>query len=585
MTYFQRKLAGKRAWCFVLLAACVLSLPTVFHGLEMDDRLLRLATTERGDLAYMGRNPPNLFTILDGNVEHTKTQVDLGLIPWWTDMDTPIVFLRILSSIFHWFDYHVLKIPALLHAHSMVWYLGTVLLAWALYRRLFQEAWVAGLAGFMFAVDHAHGLAVEWVAQRNTLIAGFWGLTALYFHDRSRRDEGKRFETSLASCALGLAFFSGESSLAAGAYLLAYAWAYDRPQWFRSLLPYVPPFFLWVLCYKLGGYGAHGSAMYVDPSHAPLAYLGNVLRYGPILFAIDLGIPGAELYLILSPILRVVSIALAVLAIAAFFTTLRSALRTEPVVRFLAFGSLLSVLPSCATVPTPRLVFLTSFGLVGCLALILQAYRDPSSWFAHMGWTRKPSMVIVAFGVGHIFLSPLGFLLGTQQIRLLDGMLVRHASTFPLECNHDTTRAIVVNPPEPSMAVFLMSIRHDQGFSGPAGILSMTSGTRPTDLTRTDTSTLVLSSPQGIVQSSLDGLTRNTRPFAVGDHFAWREVSIEVTRVNGDGVPIEARFAFPEALENASFCWIQWQGRTFAPWTVPQIGETVALPAQALNPL
>ncbi|MES1204492.1 MAG: hypothetical protein ABUS79_01020 [Pseudomonadota bacterium] len=47
------------------------------------------------------------------------------------------------------------------------------------------EAWIAGLAAFLYAIDDAHGFAVGWLASRCTLMGTFFAIASLIAHEDS----------------------------------------------------------------------------------------------------------------------------------------------------------------------------------------------------------------------------------------------------------------------------------------------------------------------------------------------------------------------------------------------------------------
>jgi hypothetical protein len=584
MSILRQRLASDKLTRYLAVIATLLSLPALFHGFEVDDRLHRIGVLRQGKLAYLGKSPLDLFTFLDGKPEFAKSLMDVGIATWWTDPHARLSFFRPISSLTIWADHQFLKNPFLMHVHSLLWYVGTIAVAVALYRRFIREAWIAGLAGFMFTVDHTHGLPVGWLAQRNTLTSGIFGLLSLYFHDRARRDEGRAREAIFAALFLGLALFCAEAALAIVPYLFAHAWTFDRPRWVRALLPFAPPLLVWLVIYKLGGYGAHGSGLYVDPGDAPLSYLANVLRHGPILVASELGLPGIDFYPFLPLYAKAGMIGFSIVGVGLFLAAIRPLLREDPVIRFFVLGGMLSVLPSCATFPSSRLTFLTSFGILGALATIVAAWRDRASWFPQHGFARWRSMPIVLWcGLGHVFLSPAVYVFSLHQMTIFEKIVARLSVGVPEDPQIESQRMVVVNPPEPAFAAYVMITRTDDGRPSPAKMLAFSSGSRDMAVTRTDASTVIVSSTIGLVHSATDLLTRDDRPFSVGDHVDLSDVSIEVTRINADGLPMEAKFMFAHPLENEAYRWMQWKNQTLVPLPPLEIGETISFPAQIIQ--
>lgn len=548
------------------LAAALLSSPALFHGFEVDDRLQRQGALGESKLYEHGVF--DLFTFLDGDPQHTLRLLDHGLGAWWSDPHARIAFLRPISSLLMWLDYRFVRSAFLIHLHSIAWYAAAVALAAVLYRRTLATAWIAGFAAMLFAVDHSHGLLPSWIAQRNMLVAGVFGLAALWLHDRARR---RNATPVLAPIALGLSLFSAEASLGVLPYLLAYAWFLDERRW-RTLAPYALPLLLWVVAYRLGHHGVRGSGMYVDPLQQPLAFLANVGAHGPILVATELGMPATDLHPFVPAAAKAAIVGLSLLMIAAFAMAIRPLFQRDRVTRFFVVGAVLSVLPSCAVIPSARLTFFASFGMIGAIAQLFAAWRDGE---------RLAAMPIVYWsGLGHLFLSPLAFLVAMHQMTLLERIVDRNAAGLPDVAELDHQRVVVVNAPDATFLGYVSIIRAERGEHAPERLLAMAAGVRPLDLRRDDDETLTLSSPVALVQPGTDLLARAATPFAVGYRVALSDVTIEITAVNADGWPTEARFRFARKLEDPSLRFMQWQDQTLKPLTLPRVGERRSFPAQ-----
>lgn len=584
MSKIRAFLAQNKLRWYLLLLGLVLTLPALFHGFEVDDRLQRTGATGKGTLYFLGRTPTDLYTFVDGNPDNTQQLIDLGIATWWTDINAKISFFRPITSLLLWTDHHLLKVPFLLHLHSALWYLGCIAAAFALYRRFIAEKWIAGLASFMFAVDHTHGLPAAWIAQRNTLTTGLFGLLTLYFHDRARRDQGRTREAFFAAICLGLALFSAEAALCILPYLIVHAWTFDRHRFLRALLPFAPPFLLWFVAYKVGGFGSHGSGLYVDPADSPLAYLDNVLHHWPILAATEFGLPGGDFYAFLPPSAKAVLIAIALSVVVLFVFAMRPLLRENPTTRFLLLSGLLALIPPCATIPAGRLTFLASFGLLGVLAQFVAGWLERADWFPKRGISRILSFPIVFWtGFGHILLSPFFFVFSLHQMTIFESVLNRLTAGLPNDEQITQQRAVIVNAPEPVFAAYIMVIRQDSGGASPAKMLSMTNGARACEMKRTGPSTVVLSSSIGLVQPMTDLLTRANEPFTPGYKVELSDVNIEVTKLNAEGWPLEAQFTFHHPLEHEGYRFMQWKNQTLAPLDLPQIGETISFPAQVIQ--
>ena len=559
---------------FAILVALVLAAPSLFYGLVMDDRLQRQAAIGQSKLYHHG--PLDLFEFVSGNKVETLHLLDLGFGAWWSDTHARIAFLRPVSSALMWFDYKVVIQPIAIHAHSILWYAAALAIAAALYRRFSTSPECAGLAMLMFAIDPTHGLIAGWIAQRNTLVAGTFGLATLYLHDRARR-EGRPLFDAAAALLLGVSLFSAEVALAVVPYLIAYAWFLDDKKW-RSLLPFVPPLLVWVVTYKLGHYGAHGSDLYVDPAQRPVLYIENILTHWPMLVAIELGFIAVDFYVLLPFAGKALVVLVSALLAGGLIAAVRPLFARSATTRFLLVGSLVSLVPACAVFPGGRVLFLPSFGLIAVLAELLSARIRGE---VVRRWFQVP---IVFATVGfHLLLAPVLFVAATAQMKILESALGSISGDLPNVPELESQRVVVVNPPDATFLGYVSAIRADRGLSAPAKMLAMAAGVRPLAIERTSATSLTLSSPVALVQPGTDLLIREERPFEVGDRVELSDVTIEVTRVNDGGWPTEARFDFAEPLESPTLRFVAWRDKRFVPLALPNIGERIEFPAQRLE--
>ncbi len=132
--------------------------------------------------------------------------------------------------------------------------------------------WVAGLAGLLFALDDAHGLPAGWIANRNALIAGFFGvLGAPHSSQVEATTVARRRHAGSAGASSRPAFGRGRARsdrLSRGIFSLP---RFREPP---EETPCASPVWncrcIWFITYSLLGYGTWGSGFYVDPVSEPL---------------------------------------------------------------------------------------------------------------------------------------------------------------------------------------------------------------------------------------------------------------------------------------------------------------------------
>jgi hypothetical protein len=158
------------------------------------------------------------------------------------------VFWRPVTVLTHWLDYQLWPTQTwIMHAHSLLWYGGLAFAVALLYRRTMGAAWIAGLAALLYAIDDAHGPPVGWIANRNTVIATFFGVCTLLAHDRWRRDKWGSGAV-IGPLLLAVSLLSAEAGVATCAYLLAHVLFLDGGSWRRRCLVLLPYAVVVVAC-------------------------------------------------------------------------------------------------------------------------------------------------------------------------------------------------------------------------------------------------------------------------------------------------------------------------------------------------
>jgi hypothetical protein len=577
---------------------------SLWLGLQNDDYYLRLVLSDPPLDPAWTRSPFDAFTFVNGDEEFIRGAIEAGRIPWWTHPRLRLAFLRPVTSFTHWIDFHVWpEQPWLMHLQSLLWFAGAVVAAALLYRRLLIPAWVAGLAGLLFAVDDAHGLPAVWLANRNASIGVFFGLAALIAHDRWRRD-GWRPGVFIAPVALLLGLLSGEIALAAGGYLLAYALFLDEDTWSRRLASLIPcgvAGSAWWLAYRSLGYGASGSGVYIDPGASPVVFAHAVIERAPLLFSGLWALPsGLSLFLSRSAAHTLWLITVALMAV--ITVLLLPLLKRDRLARFFALGMILSLVPACATFPDDRLLFFAGFGGMGLLAQLLAGYWHRADWVPSSRLRRLPlATACWALVVIHLVLSPLTLATSANRVRVLGTIISRAAGSLPSDPAVRDQLALIVNTPSVFLSMYSPLMQALQGRPVPSGTLTLGSGIYSTTISRPAPNSIAIRPDGGYLVppgcpwpghettqptfhpsyffQMLDHLYRDTTPMRVGDRIAYGGVSVEIADASEDGRPIEVWVYFNVDLEDSSLRWLQWKNGVYVPFEPPAVGETITLPS------
>ena len=589
---------------FVAALAVILCISSLWLGLQNDDYILRLVLSDPPLDPEWTRSSTDAFTFINGDEELIRNAVARGRLPWWTHPRLKLAFLRPVTSFTHWIDFHFWPSqPWLMHLQSLLWFAGAIFAAAKLYRRLLLPAWVAGLAGLLFAIDDAHGMPAVWLANRNASIGVFFGLVALIAHDRWRRD-GWRPGAFVAPLALLLGLMAGEIALAACGYLLAYALFLDRGSWssrFVSLIPGGVAGAAWWVAYRSLEYGAFGSGVYIDPGTSPVAFSQAVVERAPMLFSGLWALPSG-LGLMLSQSATHVLWLLSVGLMGMITILLLPILKREPTARFFALGMVLSLLPACATFPDDRLLYFAGFGGMGLVAQFLAAVWQRANWVPSNRVRRLPlSIACWAFVIIHLVFSPLALATTAHKVGMFGTIISRAAESLPSDPGVREQTALIVNTPSVFFSIYGPLMQGLKGHAIPNRTLTLGSGIYPTTIARPAPNVLAIrpsggylvpaGSPQPGQEGTqpafhpahfyqmLDHLYRDTTPFRVGDFIDYGGALVEIAEATEDGRPLEVRVHFDVELEDSSLRWLQWKNGAYAPFELPAVGDTVTLPS------
>lgn len=570
-------LASQRLPILLGALSVALTLPALGIGWHLDDHFQRLVMLEPAESEI---EPMRAFSALDGDPERNRRYVDRGYLPWWTPEDFRLAFFRPLTLATVRLDYRLWPDSAvLMHAHSLLW-LGALVAAVAvLFRRLLAPAWTAGLAGLLYAVDEAHSSPAAWLANRNALLAAGFGVLCLIAHDRWRRD-GWRPGSWLSAALFALALLSGEVALATVGYLFAYALFVDAGanRW-RSLLPHTLVLALWFTAYRMGGYGAWGSGLYLDPLRSPGAFLEALLERIPFLLMGQWTPIAAEAGSLLPPAATRFWWLVAVVVVGVLIAALWPLLRQDCSARFWGLGMLLALVPVSATFPANRLLILAGVGAMALLASFLRTTLGESAHPPGAGRRLRRGLAW-ALMVIHLVLAPFFLLVGPAAIRQMGEPMVAAAASLGSDPRLAEQDLMVVSTPD--YLAFVTHLPTLQALAGrplPRRTRALSAGPTAVELTRLDDYTLRVELERGLFAGPLGRLFRGPEhPLKAGDAFRLERLEIEVESLAADGSPDSVVYRFALPLEDPSWRWVYWRDGSYLVFEPPSVGETVSLP-------
>ena len=573
-----------RLGLWLAAVATLLALPSFAAGFQLDDYVHRYMLSSRPGAAELLHAYESPFGIANGERAVNHWQIEQGYAPWWTYPDLLVSLWRPLSEATHRFDAALFPDSAALqHTHNLLWLFALVVATTALYRGLLGRNSISGVAAVMFALDHCHGFAAGWIANRNVLVASTFGVLALHAYVQARcaprtaRSPGK---LALSWALLAAALLSGEGAAAIAAYMLGYALFVEQGALRSRLLAVLPHVLLvvaWRAVYTAIGRGARFSGLYLDPAREPWVFAGAVLERLPFLGLGQLLAPPAE-SAVFGPAwthLPLYLFALLICAIAIF--SLRFLLRVDGRARAFALGAVAALVLGCGTHPNNRLLFFAGIGVMPLLSQLWHAALMNAPYLPVRAWPRRIVHVFAAVSVGfRLFVSPLLLPITAFSVALSAPIAGQVRSALAAA---DGRELIVVSAPEFFYVKLVPVFAALENKPVPEHLRALSFGAIPLQVTRSDARTLELRYHGGILGSPLLELYRaRSLALPIGTRVELAGLHIEVTQLTADGRVSAARFVFAHPLEDPRYRWIRWQGDRYVPFAPPPLGATVALP-------
>lgn len=576
---------SRRLPLYLALLSAVLVAPSLFTGFQLDDYAHRFCILGNAGSDALCPSPLEPFAIATGQADFMHRSIEHGFSPFWAYSGLIIRFMRPLAGLSHYVDYHLFpNSPAIMHAESIAWLAAAIFFATLFYRATIGVGTVSMGAAFALAVDHVHGVPVGWIANRNAVMSACLATAALVLYERSTRRPSPRTTLGGVACLL-LGFLCGEIALGAWAYLVAHALVLDRRSpgaRARGLLPYAGVTIAWRTAYSLLGYGAYGSAIYLDPGREPLAFLRALPSRIPLLVQGLFGFPMAESFYFTTPTLARIGLVCAVCFCFALVVAFARLSRLDPLARFWALGCALSLFSACSAVPHNRLLFFPSLGAMGLLAVAVDAFSKNDARLP-TGIARKVSQLVVALSGGlHVFVSPLLLPLAACTVALTHTIADRAIpSAIAAMTDVPHQDLVIVSAPEYYVGEFAPFIEQAAGRPAPEKLRILSIGAVTMHAERLDAHTLELTYDHGLLEDVPLRLHRDAEhPMKAGDTIELDGLRIVVTRVTDDGRPAVATFTFAEPLDAPKLKWVIWQKDHFVPFSPPQKdGEVVDIPA------
>lgn len=581
----------KQAHWLVLLLPVIFLLPLMMMPQTLDDLVHHHVFAQSLPIFSGASWWRDLFVFLDGNSARTQQVIEQFLLPWWTDEQIQIAFFRPLSALTHWVDFQLWpNSHALNHLHSFIWLGLLILLVFKLYKTLVVDYRIAILAGLLFAFDASHFIPATWVANRNILVAGVFGVACLLTYIKCQQTH--RLSWYGFSLLLFLAcLYSAEAGVSIGAFILAYALCLDSRPWrnrIAKLAGYGLVFVIWYYQYKAMGYGASGNGFYLDPATDPVAFT-SALSWKYLLYVLMyfIGLPSAGYYSGGMPQVWLLFTAIALTF--AMGLLLWPLLKKNAAVRFWLLSFFLALLPIASSSPHERTMVMAGIAANALMAILLVSVFGKNTalttqyefvWKTAGRFILMP--VIVVFVLLHGVLHPLGLAVipvSTWAIHN-ENPLQKQLDTLPALSSEHTGR-IYLNAPSTLFVSTLhlyraTKLEKNQRME-PQFLL--TPSAKMLKVERHGNHSVRLLLPPDIKPTAYDRLFRASHnPVKQGQLYQVGDMSAEVIAVNHLGLPIIVDYRWPYSLDR--FQVLAWTGERFEQVLLPKTLRHEALVIQ-----
>ena len=414
-----------------------------------------------------------------------------------------------------------------------------------------------------------------WIANRNALIGLCFGLVCLYAHLSWRQNGGKMRWLVAALLALVMALHANEGAIAVTGYLFGYALFLDKGSRLKrltSLLPYAVVVVGWRAYYSALGFGAAGSATYVDPVSTPLRFIGQLLERGPVLLAAQLINLPATTFEFSSPRGQLLHWSVATTLVVLFSLVFLRALRHSKTAGFFATGMVLSIVPAVATFPTGRMLAFVSIGGAGLIAEALITFQQ-----------RRPMALLRGFlGSLHLVAAPLALLATCLLVAASSKAMATAYDELEYPPGIEEKVQFLIDPPNYFVVTYANIHQRLSGKPTPKATHTLSSNQAvPVELrvTRLDLDTLRMQ-PDGGFPYLL--FRDQSARFEVGQRIELENLTVEVVTVTEQGLAQDVDYHFNEPLESPQYVWSKTRGLFgLEPYTPPAVGESHVFRAKA----
>lgn len=545
---------NKNAWPYWLLAFAVLMLPIVSAPFYSDDffHLLLLGGSEHLQRDMQG-SVFGLFAFIDANPQSAEQMRQYSVLPWWAEPGFYFRFWRPVAEISHYIDFALFPKNAFVaHLHSVLLFVLLAFLFYRLTKLVAKEQSQAflWLALVIFIFDGQHVATIAWVANRNALLAGVFGLLCVISYCQYNQGQGKKYYC-LSLLMLPLALLSAEAALAIPAYLFCYTLYYRNKLTFISLVPPALITITWLLLHQYLGYGAEPSGnAYTNPAAHPWVFVQRLFERLPVyLFSQMTSSPAGAYWTIEGwlPGFKKVYLIGALVILPLFIYWLIPALKTSKFLRFSFLAMVLTALPACLANPQDRLSLMQSIASAWLFAgFMLYCYK----------YQRR--FILALMIIGQLVVSPLHLFFGGLYLNV-EARSINHALQHFDKNNSIAGKKIILFDVPVGYNVMLTGVRAVNNKPLPEALLYLGNSEGGTSFSQVDAKTLRINRKQAFgsgFESAFRAL--NDKGFKQGQVVSHPVANIVVEKLDAQNLPMQIRLEFEEPYRSSDYQFYQY---------------------------
>ncbi len=376
-----------------------------------------------------------------------------------------------------------------------------------------------------------------------------------------------------------MGLLAGEAAVAVCAYLFSYALFMDTGTPWKKLKPLIPfaaITVVWRIIYVYFAFSVAGTSFYVDPIRDAAGFISAFLPRMSTMLLSQFFVAHAAATNLLDPELVPLYCASAGILLLVLGYGLKP-LMAQPAMRFFALGTVLSIVPFCATLPDDRLLILPGFGAMGIIAAFMGAVVSAAAGTC-FGLGLRRGLAAVFFVV-HFLMAPFQFQINAFTLWLLQKPLFALADTVGSCPIRADSKIILVNAPMDIGFAYLPYILIERKLPVPPGMLLLSAGRSGITVTRPDRNTLQLHLTEGLLGGVYERIFRDD-PTTIkpGHTIHMPDYTITVEGVTEKGNPADLRYVFREGLEAENLHWFCWTSQGVSSFAPPPVGASATIP-------